>query len=483
MYEVVAMIGKTLFNKYNIVAILGQGGTSTVYLGENIILKNYWAIKVLSKKNAWLSLEMEEIGILKQLSHPMLPRIADMEEDNDNFYIVMDYLEGTNVSELLTNIGIIPQATLINWASSLLDVLNYLHTKTPPVIYRDLKPGNLIVDESGRLRLVDFGSARFHNQEASDDTVYIGTRGYAAPEQYGTGQSDHRTDLYNLGMTLFHLATGTHPVSINSDSMKTELKLAGIHNVLASFILKLAQTSPDKRFQSTSDAMIYLSEFEKIGGLNSKKSALGALKGSKRKFKGIIGIGSILPSCGVTSFVLRLGLYLSKNNMKSALVELNSSGDFDRLREVFDSMGWLKIQSKTKMEALNLVLYPNAAEFGEISRKGIDATILDLGHINNENKLRELNRADIKLILCPGVPWKYKLVSEWLDKNLIKNNGELIFLVSNTQGLEKHLLKQLIHGATVVNYPFNANVINPNRSDLIQIEKTFKKICNLSGHI
>ena len=136
MYEVVAMIGKTLFNKYNIVAILGQGGTSTVYLGENIILKNYWAIKVLSKKNAWLSLEMEEIGILKQLSHPMLPRIADMEEDNDNFYIVMDYLEGTNVSELLTNIGIIPQATLINWASSLLDVLNYLHTKTPPVMAR-----------------------------------------------------------------------------------------------------------------------------------------------------------------------------------------------------------------------------------------------------------------------------------------------------------------------------------------------------------
>ena len=126
----------------------------------------------------------------------------------------MDYIEGTNVSDLLNNTGIIPQNTLVNWTLALLDVLDYLHKRNPPVIYRDLKPGNLIVDDSGRLRLVDFGSARFHNQEADDDTVYIGTRGYAAPEQYGAGQSDHRTDLYNLGMTLFHLATGTHPISI-----------------------------------------------------------------------------------------------------------------------------------------------------------------------------------------------------------------------------------------------------------------------------
>ena len=128
------------------------------------------------------------------------------------------------------------------------------------------------------------------------------------------------------------------------------------------------------------------------------------------------------------------------------------------------------------------MLYPNASEFGEISRKGIDATILDLGHINTENKLRELNRADIKLILCPGVPWKYKLVSEWLDKNLITNSRELIFLVSNTQGLEKLFLKKTVKGSPIINYPFNGNVISPNRSDLIQIDKIFKEICHVSGY-
>ncbi len=476
------MIGNVLFNKYNIVDVLGQGGTSTVYLAENILLKNFWAIKVLSKQNVWLSVEMDEIEILKKLSHPMLPRIADMAEDDDNYYIIMDYIEGTNVSDLLNNTGVIPQKALISWTSALLDVLEYLHGRTPPVIYRDLKPGNLIVDDSGRLRLVDFGSARLHNLEANDDTVYIGTRGYAAPEQYGAGQSDHRTDLYNFGMTLFHLATGIHPVSMSSDDMRTELKLSGINNAYASFILKLTQASPERRFQSCGEAMAYLDEIEKHGGLYHRKTRKSSFKSGKRRFRGTIGIGSILPSCGVTSFVLSLGLYLSKNNMKSSLIELNSSGDFDRLRDVFDSMGWLKTQSKTKMEALNLVLYPNASDFGEISRKGIDASILDLGYINTENKLMELNRADIKLVLCPGVPWKYKLASEWLDKNLIKNNGELIFLVSNTQGLEKHLLKQLVQGSAIVNYPFNANVINPNKSDLMQIDKIFKEICHISGH-
>ncbi|MGI6049352.1 MAG: serine/threonine protein kinase [Acetivibrionales bacterium] len=476
------MIGSVLFNKYSIVEALGRGGTSTVYLAENIILSNYWAIKVLSKENAWLSAELDEIDMLKNLSHPMLPRIADMAEDNDNYYIIMDYIEGTNVSDLLNNTGIIPQNTLVNWTLALLDVLDYLHKRNPPVIYRDLKPGNLIVDDSGRLRLVDFGSARFHNQEADDDTVYIGTRGYAAPEQYGAGQSDHRTDLYNLGMTLFHLATGTHPISIPPETMKTELKLSGITNAFASFILKLTQASPEDRFQSCSEAMAYLDEIQRHRGLYSRKTIKGSIKSGKRRFKGIIGIGSILPSCGVTSFALSLGLYLSKNNIKSTLIELNSSGDFDRLRDVFDSMGWLRTQSKIKMEALNLVLYPNASEFGEISRKGIDATILDLGHINTENKLRELNRADIKLILCPGVPWKYKLVSEWLDKNLITNSKELIFLVSNTQGLEKLFLKKTVKGSPIINYPFNGNVISPNRSDLIQIDKIFKEICHVSGY-
>ena len=155
------MIGSVLFNKYSIVEALGRGGTSTVYLAENIILSNYWAIKVLSKENAWLSAELDEIDMLKNLSHPMLPRIADMAEDNDNYYIIMDYIEGTNVSDLLNNTGIIPQNTLVNWTLALLDVLDYLHKRNPPVIYRDLKPGNLIVDDSGRLRLVDFGSAGF----------------------------------------------------------------------------------------------------------------------------------------------------------------------------------------------------------------------------------------------------------------------------------------------------------------------------------
>lgn len=450
-----------------------------VYLAENIVLNNLWAIKTLKKSNQWLSVEMDEIEILKGLSHPMLPRIADMAEDEENYYIIMDYIEGTNVSELLNSKGTISQRILIKWTSELLDVLNYLHQRTSPIIYRDLKPGNLIVDDSGRLRLVDFGSARFHNQEAKDDTVYIGTKGYAAPEQYGTGQSDHRTDLFNLGMTLFHLATGTHPSKISPECMKLRLKRAGISKNFSNFILKLTQISPGRRFQSCSQAMIALSKIERPMGLYERKIASNL---QEKEFRGIIGIGSMLPSCGVTSFALNLGLLLSQSNIKTALIELNNSGDFDQLRDVFDSMGMLKLQTKTKYEVKNMVMYPNASEFGEVSRKGIDATIMDLGALNSEKKIRDFNRADIKLIICPRVSWKYKYISEWIQNNKKTNGSDWAYLAIYQQNNEKNMLERLLNGASIVFCSDLSNGVRLDKVGLNEIGRAFDKIKKITGY-
>ena len=183
----------------------------------------------------------------------MLPRIADLTEDSDNYYIVMDYF-GLKFTENNRVPGRISERTLLKWTKDILNVLRYLHSRTPPVIY-DLKPANLIVDDSDQLRLVDFGTARYYSDEISEDTVYIGTQGYAAPEQYGIGQTDQRTDLYSLGMTIIHLATGIHPVKLGSDSIRDSLRKAGITQNFIRFVLKLTQTDPLKRFQTCEKAI------------------------------------------------------------------------------------------------------------------------------------------------------------------------------------------------------------------------------------
>ncbi len=470
-------IGKIIAEKYKIVELLGEGGTSAVYLAENIVLNNLWAVKVLYKSSQWLSFEMEEIKILKELSHPMVPRIADLAEDEDNYYIVMDYISGSNLLSIIDSQGKVSEKTLIKWTGDLLDVLLYLHGRTPSIIYRDLKPANLIVDDSGRLRLVDFGTARYHTNEASEDTVYIGTQGYAAPEQYGVGQSDQRTDLFNLGMTIIHLATGVHPLKLGSGNIKNLLKKEGLTQGFIRFIQKLTETNPNERFLTCQEAMAELEKIIKHGSLLSNHSTT---KKAGINFKGVIGISSVLPASGVTSLCMALGKYLSENKISSVLVELNASGDFDRMREYLDELGEIKIQGENRFETNNLIFYPHAPDFGEIPRKGIDVIILDLGQLNSERKINQFNHADVKLVLCPSVPWKHSLFSECIGNINSLTKDEWIYLANTSPGYERQKLRKLLGCNGLV---FYSSVINPfylNPEEKKRMGIAFKEICKLS---
>jgi len=469
--------GKIIADKYRIIDFLGEGSTSAVYLAENIVLNNIWAIKVLNKNNLRLLVDMEEIRILKDLSHPMLPRIADLTEDTDNYYIVMDYFPGSNLLRVLEYQGKIPERTLLKWTKDLLDVLKYLHSRIPPIIYRDLKPSNLIVDDIGQLRLVDFGTARYYTNEKTEDTVYIGTQGYAAPEQYGIGQTDQRTDLYSLGMTIIHLATGIHPVKLGSGKIKDALKKAGITPRYIHFILKLVQTDPCKRFQTCEEAN------EELGRIINPESLFFYNKKAEKSFKGIIAIASVLPSSGVTSLCLAIGKYLSNNKIKSVLVELNSSGDFDRMREYLDELGEVKVQNENRFETNNLVFYPNASDFGVISRKGIDAIILDFGQLNTERKISQFNHADIRIIVCPYVPWKYDLFSECHKKIQSPAKDEWIYAANTFQSYEKQKLKKILGCNRLVHYSTVNNPFYLRTEDQKRIEAMLNEICRLAGQL
>lgn len=246
----------TLFNDtYEIKSIIGKGGMSTVYLAEHKRLQTRWAIKEVSKhQNAHFDF-LAESNILKRLKHPMLPTIVDIFEDQDFIYIVEEFVDGVNISDLLEEKGKVDEELGIQWFQDLCNVLDYLHSQQPPIIYRDMKPSNIMLQPDGTLKLIDFGIAREYKQDSSADTTYIGTKGYAAPEQFGRAQTDARTDIHSLGITMYHILTGKSPYTPPYEFVpvrKLDPKLS--HGI--EFILnKCVQLEPANRYQNIGELL------------------------------------------------------------------------------------------------------------------------------------------------------------------------------------------------------------------------------------
>ncbi len=243
-----------LDGRYRLIRKIGHGGMGTVYLAENIKLGTHWAVKMVEKSNTVIDGIYREIEILKKLNHHSLPRIVDVIETEDAFYIVQDYIEGISLDELIKREGYVEESKVIQWGIEICEVLKYLHGIKPnPVIYRDMKPSNIILTPSGTLKLVDFGIAREYRELGGNDTVYIGTRGYAAPEQYGLGQTDERSDIYSLGITLIQLATGKWPASGGFDGNRLLEAESNISDELAAILKKCVQPEPNKRYQTADE--------------------------------------------------------------------------------------------------------------------------------------------------------------------------------------------------------------------------------------
>lgn len=209
-------IGSVLEGKYEILSQIGHGGMSRVYLAMDKKLNKQWAVKEVDKegkdenKEFVISSMRVEADIMKRLDHPSLPRIVDIIDDEKSIIVIMDYVEGLSLDKELARSGPQNEENVINWARQLCDVLYYLHSQKPPIIYRDMKPANVMLKPDGNIKVIDFGIAREYKEENIKDTTVLGTRGYAPPEQYSR-QTDARSDIYALGMTMFSLLTGEVP--------------------------------------------------------------------------------------------------------------------------------------------------------------------------------------------------------------------------------------------------------------------------------
>ena len=269
-------IGSVIDGKYKILNVVGKGGMSVVYLAMNERANKQWAIKEV-RKDGMQSFEVvkqnlvAETDLLKKLNHPHLPSIIDVIDCDDTFLIVMDYIEGNPLSKALETSGAQNQDDVIEWAKQLCDVLGYLHSRKPPIIYRDMKPSNVMLKPDGNVMLIDFGTAREFKYSSVADTPCLGTQGYAAPEQFGGhGQTDARTDIYCLGATMYHLVTGHNPATPPYEMYPIRQWNPMLSSGLEEIILKCTQRNPEDRYQSCAELLYALDHYKDLDIENKK---------------------------------------------------------------------------------------------------------------------------------------------------------------------------------------------------------------------
>jgi serine/threonine-protein kinase len=296
-----AKIGEIIEGKYEILKQIGKGGMSNVYLAMDRRLNKQWAIKEILRRGADPKLNevvinsaIVEANMIKSLDHYHIPHINDILEHEEYIYVVMDYVEGESLANILRLEGPQTEKQVIKWGKQLCDALNYLHTRNPSIIYRDMKPSNVMIKPDGDVKLIDFGIAREYKEKNLADTMILGTVGYAPPEQFGGGQTDARADIFALGATLYHAVTGCGPKKGEAFIIRPIRNInPDLSGGLEKIILKCTRQNPDERYASCAELMYDLEHYTEMDDafLEKQKSHLRLFVSMAAMFVVCLAIG------------------------------------------------------------------------------------------------------------------------------------------------------------------------------------------------
>lgn len=258
-------VGTVLYNRYRILRLVGGGGMAWVYQVEELPAGSgkLWALKELrpqtqdsSERESARKLFEQEARLLRELDHCNIPRIADFFEEGGRACLVMEFVWGESLEKRLegTNAPLL-ETDVLHWSIQLCDALDYLHSRVPPIIFRDMKPSNVMVTNAGQVKLIDFGIARTYKAGKKRDTVAMGSENYAAPEQWGRGQTDARSDIYGLGATMYHLLANMAPTPafLPSEPLPLGNYTGALSAETIAAIERAMARDPSDRYQSASD--------------------------------------------------------------------------------------------------------------------------------------------------------------------------------------------------------------------------------------
>ena len=331
-----ALRGTRLAGRYIVTGALRDDGGSVLYAGriasvggEPIMIKEVMSDDFVSAENRTNSQArfLREVQILQELRHPSLPIVLDAFVENARHYLVMSYSSGETLDAMLARRGVpFAETDVVGWALEVLSALGVMHRHNPPVIYRNLKPGNVVIDPTGTVRLLDFGLARFFTQGKRRDTAPLGSVGYAPPEQT-TGATDARSDLYALGVTMHQLLTNQHPTQHPPGGIPPATTNPAGSTEVSNIIARAIERDPGRRWSSAAEMELALRRHVMSGGPSPRprqSESAAEAAGTRTTTCARLVVTSIRPLTGrdeIVQHLMRL-TWMTRDSLDAALSAL-----------------------------------------------------------------------------------------------------------------------------------------------------------------
>lgn len=406
------------FNKYSPIDLLGSNNDAETYLALHVKLGEERFIKRIYKKSPYFCEIKKEAEILKMLDNAHIPRIYDVEEDDNYYYIIEQYIKGKSLSEFCAEQKRLSISKILELAFQICSILEYLHNSVPTVLHLDITSDNLLIAEN-QVFLVDFGNSLVKSGESCrKGKIFFGTKDFCAPE-LEKGTVDERTDIYAFGCIIAYLLKFTE----ESRGLKKLEKLSR----------RCCEREPERRFAQVKDIRRELSKLLKTD--NTQKAEETECDGRNSRTI-TIGVMGAFKGAGATSISVMLAMYFRKKTRgKVAVAEISGHKDLKCMEKYatgFDSTGALKVKG--------VHFFSPGSEKALLKLRNEDFSylIVDMGSIS-EDIPEELFRCDYKVFVTMQTPWKDAL-NERLENMLKAVNGHGWYVFINLQSAIKHRL-------------------------------------------
>jgi serine/threonine-protein kinase len=425
------------FGKYRIIQLLGRGGSADVYLAEHMNLKALRAIKRISKKSIFHEQLLKEAHILKNLNNSNVPIIYDFEEDAHNSYIIEQYIEGQSLKMLINQSKHFPENLIISYSIQICELLHHLYTLDNPILYLDLNPENIIV-ENHTVKLIDFGAAGYKNK-MNERKYSCGTRGFAAPELYGKSNPDERADVYGLGSLLYFMVTGNSYCQESWQGFKRQ-QIKPYSKDLFSIIRKCLHYYPSFRYSTIKALKNKLLELSKNSDREKNNSGTSLR----------IAVAGTQGRIGTTHLAIMLTSYLASKGYHSLYLENNQSNHIYKILK--------RCQNHSILSDIYVIngchMLPANFEDSWYLSRNYNVYIIDYGFLTDQNK-DEFLKADVRLLVAGAKDWELDTTEEVLKK--LNCSKDIKYLFSFLEGRRFREVLKSMKGLSNYRIPFEPN--------------------------